>query len=49
MFFGGFPGFEGADEPEAHDADTSKLYEVLGIPKTANADEIKKSLQKTRR
>jgi DnaJ family protein A protein 2 len=46
MFFGGFPGFEGADEPEPQDVDTNKLYEVLGVPKTATPDEIKKAFRK---
>jgi DnaJ family protein A protein 2 len=46
MFFGGFPGFDGGDEPEPQDVDTNKLYEVLGIAKSATPDEIKKAFRK---
>ena len=42
MFFGGFPGFdEGMRRPQQR-ADTSKMYEVLGVTKDASSSDIKK-------
>jgi DnaJ family protein A protein 2 len=39
---GGMPGGRGGGAP----ADTTKLYETLGVPKTATAQEIKKAYRK---
>lgn len=55
MFFGGGDPFEqfgggggggGRGGRRAADVDTTKLYEVLGVPKTADANEIKKAFRK---
>jgi len=53
MFFGGDP-FEqfaghaggGRKRPQRNDVDTSKLYETLGVDKTAGAKDIKKAYRK---
>lgn len=48
MFFGGFDGHHGggsARQPRA-DVDTTKLYETLGIEKSADEKEVKKAYRK---
>jgi len=45
--FGGFGGFGGGEEmDEERDVDTSKLYELLNVPKDATQNEIKKAYRK---
>lgn len=44
FFSGGFHG--GHAQPEREEADTSKLYEVLGVDKSADAKAIKKAYRK---
>lgn len=41
---GGFPGGPGRGPPK--DVDTTKLYEILGVEKTAQPDAIKKAYRK---
>jgi len=43
---GGFPGGGGMGRPPAKDVDTTKLYETLGVQKTATDKEIKKAYRK---
>jgi len=43
---GGFPGGGGMGRPPAANVDTTKLYETLGIAKTATDKEIKKAYRK---
>lgn len=42
---GGFPGMGGSRGPPK-EVDNSKLYEVLGVEKEANFDQIKKAYRK---
>ena len=42
MFFGGFPGFDEGMRRPAQRADTNKMYEVLGVDKSASTADIKK-------
>lgn len=43
---GGFPGgFPGRKGP-AKDVDTTKLYEIIGVPKDASFEQIKKAYRK---
>lgn len=44
--FGGFGGFPGGRGGPAKDADTSKLYEILGVEKDASADDIRRAYKK---
>ena len=49
MFFGGMPGggFPGMGVPQKREpADTTKLYETLGIEKSSSAAQIKKAYRK---
>ena len=55
MFFGGFPFGGGGGSPHdfedmrggpKKDVDTQKYYDLIGVPKNATADEIKKAFRK---
>jgi DnaJ family protein A protein 2 len=58
MFFGGFPGFGGPsghshghdhdhdDSPGDGEVDNKEFYEILEVPQTASADDIKKAYRK---
>ena len=49
MFFGGMPGggFPGMGVPQKREpADTTKLYETLGVEKSSTAAQIKKAYRK---
>ncbi len=46
MPFGGMPGGMGGMPGRRKDVDTTKLYEVLGVEKDADAKTIKKAYRK---
>jgi DnaJ family protein A protein 2 len=47
MFFGGFPGSRDDDDDEPmKDPDNKEFYEILGVPKEAAQDDIKKAYKK---
>jgi len=50
MFFGGFPGFSGANFDQSPDmnseVDNKEFYDILGVEQTASADEIRKAYRK---
>jgi len=50
MFFGGFPGFSGANFDQSPGADSEvdnkEFYEILGVEQAATADDIRKAYRK---
>ena len=46
MFFGGFPGFDEGPRRSSGPVDNKKLYEALGVDKSASTADIKKAYRK---